>query len=159
MAPSLEDRIQQLLGFEAEHGHMFVSSTFKKDGLGRWVSNMRANRNLGKVKSEVINDLDKVGFAWVVPKGPKKNEMVEWGKQFRWLVNFHKSKGHSNVPSKIGGKIVPAAEWCDEQRQLHMHGKLEQEKVNKLSQLGFDFYGSSKDEDEPVSSKELYVVC
>lgn len=151
MAPSLEDRIQHLLTFEAEHGHVFVPFTYKSNGLGRWVSNMRANRNLNKVKPDVIQELDEVGFAWVVPKGDKKTEMVEWGKQFRWLVNFHKSKGHCNVPVQIGGKEVPASKWCDEQRQLHMNGKLEQDRVDKLSRLGFDFYGSSEGQDEPVS--------
>lgn len=153
MAPSLEDRIEKLLEFEEENGHMFVPKNFKeKDGLGRFVSNARQNRKNGKIKPEVIAKLDEVGFVWAVPKGPAKDELIEWGKQYRWLVNFHETKGHCNVPAKIGGKDVPAAAWCDEQRQLHLNSKLEKGKFDKLSKLGFDFYGSSEDnEDQPVS--------
>jgi len=157
MAPSgisLEDRIEKLLEFEAENGHMFVPFHYKeKNGLGRFVSNARQLRKSGKMTQEVIAKLDEVGFVWVIPKGPAKDELIEWGKQFRWLVNFHKAKGHCNVPAKIGGKVVPAAAWCEEQRQLHLSGKLDMGKFDKLSKFGFDFYGSSEEdnEDQPVS--------
>jgi len=153
MAPSLDDRIEMLLEFEAENGHMFVPKACKeKDGLGRFVSNKRHERKNGKLKPDVIAKLDEIGFVWVVPKGPAKEELVEWGKQFRWLSNFQKTKGHCNVPAKIGGKDVPVAEWCDEQRQLHLNAKLDKGRFDKLSNIGFDFYGSSEDsEDQPVS--------
>ena len=88
-----------------------------------------------------------IGFTWVYPKGPDKDELIEWGKQYCWLVNFHKDRGHCNVPSKIAGKENPVAAWCDEQRRLHVERKLDQGKLDKLTRLGFDFYGSSTDDD------------
>jgi len=150
MAPSLEDRIQQLKAFEAENGHLIVTVACKNDGLGSWVNNTRAKKAKGKLKPEMVDELDKLGFVWAIPKGPAKEELIEWGKQYRWLVNFHKNKGHCNVPAKIAGKDCACATWCDEQRRLYNDGQLDQGREKKLEILGFDFYGSS--EDEPVSS-------
>ena len=154
MAPTLDERIEHLLKFEASHGHMIVPQKYAADGLGTWVNNTKAKRKVGKLKPDVIAKLDEIGFVWVVPKGPAKEELIEWGKQFCWLVDFQKAKGHCNVPSKIAGETVPVAAWCDEQRQLYVSGKLDQNKIEKLSKLGFDFYGSSgNNEFEPVRPK------
>jgi len=150
---SLEERIEQLVAYEEENGHLFVPYGYKeKNKLGFWVNNMRAAHKKGKLSKDKVAQLEDIGFAWTSPKGPEKDEAITWGKQFRWVVNFHKAKGHSNVPSKIGGQAVPAAAWCDEQRQLHLSGKLSQDKFAKLTKLDFDFYGSSKEDDEPVST-------
>lgn len=153
MAPSLDERIEHLLEFEAKHGHLIVPRKYTENGLGIWVNNTKAARKKGKLKPDVIAKLDEIGFVWVSPNGPAKEELIEWGKQFRWLVNYQKAKGHCNVPSKIAGKVAPVAAWCDEQRQLHLSGKLDQGKFEKLSKIGFDFYGSSEEynEAEPVS--------
>jgi len=150
MTISLEERIEQLEHYEANHGHLFVS---KKDGpnnLGTWVANKRQERQRGKLKKEVIDKLDEINFVWVVPKGSGKEELIEWGKQYSWLKHFHDAKGHCNVPSVIAGRPAPAAAWCDAQRQ-------EQSKIDKLPKLDFDFFGSSgSGEVTPVS--ELCVL-
>lgn len=122
---------------------------------------MKLRRKRGEVKADKIAELDKIGFVWVAPRGPEKDAFIEWGKQFRWLVNFQKAKGHCNVPAKIGGKEVPAAEWCDEQRQLHMNNMLDQAKVDRLSGIGFDFFGCSTEEndgEEPVSRNIVLLI-
>jgi hypothetical protein len=153
MTISFEQRIEQLQKFEADHGHLFISGSQGPNGLGKWVANKRQERQRGKLKQETIHKLDELNFVWVVPKGRGKEELIEWGKQYRWLKNFHEAKGHCNFPSKIAGKAAPVAAWCDTQRQLFMDGKLEQEKVDKLAKLGFDFFGSSDcSEVTPVSS-------
>jgi hypothetical protein len=155
MAPTtLDERIENLLEFEAEHGHLIVPYGYKANGLGHWVNNTRAQRKRGGLKPDAIAKLDDVGFVWVAPTGPAREELIAWGRQFRWLANFRKARGHCRVPSKIAGEAVPVAAWCDRQRQLHLAGKLDQDKFQKLSKLGFDFYGSSEDnEAEPVSRK------
>lgn len=141
MTVTFEDRINQLQEYEAEHGHMIVPEGYKeKDKLGKWVANQKFQRKKGKLHADKISQLDMIGFVWNVPKGPAKDELIEWGKNFRWLVNFHKSKGHTNVPSTIAGESVPTAAWCNQQRQLHLNGKLEQDKIDRLSTIGFDFY-------------------
>jgi hypothetical protein len=151
MAPTIDDRIEQLLRFEAQEGHLFVPQTHKKDGLGKWVDNMRYQKKNGKIKkNDTISRLDEIGFVWEVPKGPAKQELIKWGKHFKFVVNFHKTKGHCNIPSKIAGKSIPAAAWCDQQRSLFLEQKLEQDKVDKLSKLNFDFYWSGEEVNEPV---------
>lgn len=110
---SLKERIEQLAAFEAENGHTFIPYGYKKDRLGVWVNNTRAARRKNKLKTEDISKLDQVGFVWNA-KGLDKTETIEWGKNFRWVNQFHKDPGHSSVPAKIGGKPIKYAEWCDE---------------------------------------------
>lgn len=145
---SLEDRIEQLLQFEAEHGHLFVPVKYKPNNLGYWVNNKRAAKKSNKkIDADTMAKLNEIGFVWVWPKGPEKDALIEWGKQFSWLVKFQKDQGHCTVPAKIAGKLNPVATWCDEQRRLNMEGKLDPAKVDKLTRLGFNFYGSSADDD------------
>lgn len=158
MGFTFDERIEHLLQFEADHGHLFVPTSFSTNGLGRWVTNARFAYCKSKLKQEQIDKLENIGFAWVVPKGEAKAEFIEWGKQFSWLVKYQKSTGRCNVPSKIAGKVAPVAAWCDEQRRLHLDGKLDKSKCNKLSRLGFDFYGSSS-EDEPVRLSLPPLFC
>lgn len=160
MAPkfTFEDRLQQLLDFEAENSHMIVAQSYKTNGLGKWVNNTRLNKTKNKVKPEEIAALDKIGFVWVAPKGPEKDALIEWGKHFRLLVDFHKTKNHCNVPAKIAGKPNPTAAWCDEQRQLQMEGNLSKEKYDKLSGIGFDFYGSSEEDKEATVSLNICMI-
>ena len=136
---SFEDRVEQLIKFEADNGHMFVPQ--KEPGIGKWCNNARLRKD--NFKAEQIAKLNEIGFAWVVPKGPEKAAMVEWGKKHKLLVTFQKMKGHCNVPAFLGGKPYPLADWCNEQRGLFGEGKLEKDKYDKLNRLGFDFFGAS----------------
>lgn len=157
---SLDERIQQLVAFEAQHGHTLVPRSHKS-GLGVWVKNMRFQRTQGKVKSDVMEKLNAVKFVWVAPKAADKEKVMQWGKHFKWLHDFVKAKGHCRVPATIAGKPTPAAEWCNEQRRLFMENKLGSDEMEKLQKIGFDFYGelgeSAKDAtvEEPVS----FVYC
>ena len=157
---SLEDRIQQLIAFEADHGHTMVPKDFKM-GLGIWVKNMRFQRSKSKIKPDVVAQLDSINFLWSVPKGRDKEKVVEWGKHFKWVADFSKAKGHCRVPAIIGGKAVPAADWCDEQRRLYMENKLGSDKFEKLQKIGFDFYGSEEETpiEDPVSASVETACC
>lgn len=156
MAPSvpLETRISQLEAFASKHGHMFVPQSFKEDGLGVWVKNIKAKK--GKLDPKDIAKLDQIGFVWVTPTGPAKEEIIQWGKQFSLLVDFYKEKQHCQVPQTIGGENNPIFEWCEEQRRLYAKKKLDQGKIDKLKNISFDFYSSEphKDvnEEESVSN-------
>lgn len=148
---SLDERIEQLVQFEAEHGHMYVPQS-EKGGLGIWVMNARAKWKQGKFKRDETSKLDEIGFVWTVPKGPEKDKQIAWGKQFRLLVKYYKTKGDCDVPSKIAGEENPLFTWCQEQRRLHAKGEMGQDNIEKMTKLGFDFYGPSENREEgPVS--------
>ena len=112
----------------------------------------------------MIDKLDEIGFIWDAPKGPEREQLIEWNKNYIWVVNFHKAKGHCNVPMQQGnGKVIPAGKWCDEQRSLFMDGKLDQGKIDKLKKVGFDFYGIPDGNDDiaavQVSSCIFVIFC
>ena len=126
----------------------------RQGSLGKWCDNTRLRKD--KFKPEQIAKLDEIGFVWVTPKGPERAEYIEWGKKFKILVTFQKMKGHCNVPSSLRGKPYPLASRGDEQCQLFGEEKLDKDKVEKLTRLGFDFFGASDgssddEEEEPVS--------
>ena len=147
---AFEERIKQLLAFEAEHGHLIVPAS--NGNLGGWCRSVR--RGLCKISDDEKTRLDEIGFLFDVPKGNAKDEMIQWCKSFKMLVSFKKAKNHCNVPLKVAGKPYPLATWCDEQRELYGNGKLDQGKIDKLNRLGFDFFGTNDGgDDEPVSLK------
>ena len=148
----------QLAAFEANQGHTLVPRDHPQ-GLGIWVKNMRFQRTKNKVKPDVIATLDAMNFVWVAPKGPDKEKVIEWGKHFKWVANFAKAKGHCRVPATIGGKAVPAAAWCEEQRRLYVEDKLGADATAKLEKIGFDFYGSDDIDATPATAKEEPVSC
>ena len=161
MAPavkySFEDRIQHLLDYEADNGHMFVPQGYTGHGnLGRFVANTRMRKK--STKPELVAQLDEIGFSWVFPKGSTKDELIQWGKQFKMLVKFHKTKGHCNVPKNVGGKPYPLATWCEEQREQFGGDRLDQDKIDKLTRLNFDFFGSSEEADDKPVSKPAYLT-
>ena len=138
---SFDERIQQLLDFEAKNGHMFVPRSI--GSLGEYCRDAR--RGKYKFDQEQKAKLDEIGFPWKALKGPERDVFIEWNKKFQLLVKFHKSKGHCNVPSAVAGKPYPLASWCDEQREKFGNDNLDQDKIDKLTRIGFDFFGTSED--------------
>ena len=54
----------------------------------------------------------------------------------------------------------PLASWCDDQRQHFIGEGLDQSMIDKLTRIGFDFYGSSaedggKDGDASKSKEDI----
>lgn len=153
---SFDDRIEQLVQFQQEHGHLFVAYGYKPYGLGNWVNNTRAARRQRKLKADSIARLDEIDFVWDVPKGPEKDKIVAWGKQYRLLVTYYNTRGNCDVPAIVAGQKNPIYTWCEEQRLLYINGKLEQAKVDKLTKIGFDYYGQNNE--QPVS-RDSCRVC
>lgn len=140
MVFTFEERIQQLVEFENTEGHMFVPNSHADKGLGGWVKEIKKQRKKNNVKQERVDALNDIGFPWVAVSGPEKAQIVEWGKHYKQLAIFHSTTGHCNVPQIVGGEDNPIFPWCQEQRRLHVTGKLAEAQTAKLSKLGFDFY-------------------
>ena len=73
-------------------------------------------------------------------------------------VNAEPHREHCNVAATMvaGGnaKVNPLASWCEEQRGKFVDGKLDQGTIDKLNSLGFDFFGGSSTESQPVSPND-----
>ena len=58
---SLDDRIEQLLQYQTEYGHMFVPLKYKPNNLGSWVNNKKAAKKKNKLDRETVERLEEIG--------------------------------------------------------------------------------------------------
>lgn len=152
---TFEQRVEQLLQYEHEHGHMFVPDKYNEQhGLGTWCRNAKARKKAGHLNPAHVAKLNEIGFFWTVPSSSAKEALIAWGKMYRILVEHFKSKGHCHVPPMVGGQSSPIYAWCQEQRRLYVRGLLDQGNIDKLKRIEFDFqpaHDGSDDEKKPVS--------
>lgn len=110
----------------------------KKKGANAWKTSLRSKRRRGKLDSEKVQTLNKLGMLW----NPTKDE---------WEKNFIKFKGnfmrevldamkycHGLGRSKISSLIKLNA-WINEQRNLFQSNNLKEENLLRLKSIKFPF--------------------
>ena len=97
--------------------------------LAAWVSNQRNEMRRGNLNEERTRRLEKIGFVW---------EPVEssWENMFAMLVEYNKSHGNCNVPQNWQ-ENPQLAEWVSKKRLSKKNGKLSDEQILLLNQIGF----------------------
>jgi len=119
--------------FHAKHGHVDVP--FYSGALGRFVNAQRRKmkqKSAGKnvnLSNERIQKLNSLGFKWSIKDEPS----IAWDSAYEQLVEFHKVNGHANVMQKDG----PLGYWVRRQRFSKKKGKLAEDRVRRLEELGF----------------------
>ena len=120
--------------FKKEYGHTNVHARYKtKDGyaLGGWVANRRNNKREGKLTQDKIDRIEDLGFIW-----DSAEESFIQG--LNYLKKFKKEYGHTNVPARYKAKNGYAlGGWVSSRRTDKKTGKLSQDKIDRLDQLGF----------------------
>lgn len=110
------------IGFETDDGH----------GLGQWVRTQRLNYRQGKLSGERIQRLEELGF----DSDPYE---AAWEEGYRQLQQFIEREGHAKVPGDFetndGYKLH---NWSENQRSANRNGKLSDERIRRLEELGFD---------------------
>jgi hypothetical protein len=146
-AEKWNERIALLQQYKSENGDCEVPQSDEK--LGTWVSNQRQQYQLfqkgqpSKLTDERIQQLNGLGFIWVVGKGKgvarAKADADKWDKQFRLLQQYQSKHGHCEVPVCDG----ELGEWVHTQRRQYQlfqkgqHSKLTDERIQQLNGLGF----------------------
>ena len=93
---SFEERVQALLAFKAEHGHVQVPWRYSAgQGLGEWVKNVR--RGVKKITQEERKQLNKLGFVW---ETRSNQEDREWNERLEKLKAYKRRFGDCNIPWK-----------------------------------------------------------
>ncbi|MDC0566548.1 Helicase associated domain protein [Akkermansiaceae bacterium] len=125
---SFELNYQKLVDYEKENKDCLVRSSYKDKSLVNWVTIQRSKKRNGELKSKEIERLDKLGFVW----DPIHEE---WEFQFQKLLDYEEQYGDCLVPHNWHDKKL--AIWVGTQRGSKNKGKLEDEKIKRLDQLGF----------------------
>jgi len=98
--------------------------------------------------------LDDIGFQWVVVDR-SDNIAIPWEESYANLKKFRDTHGHCNVPKKENFLYG----WVDRQKKLKRKGKLLQDRVEKLENLGIQ-WTPLRDlwEDRYSELKEFYRI-
>jgi hypothetical protein len=90
-------RLEELKQFRKEHGHCNVPSTYSANRpLAKWVSNVRRQKQTGKVTPELARRLSRLGFAWVLRHRTVYRR--DWDTMVTALTAFKNQNGHCCVP-------------------------------------------------------------
>jgi hypothetical protein len=98
--------------WKSQHGHCKVPRNVPK--LGIFVNNTKASRRSGKLSTEQIAKLDKIGFHW----GKGFPEPKEWNDYFQELMERKKITGNIEVyMDKDPAKMTELARWVGDQKK------------------------------------------
>ena len=121
----------ELRAYRDHYGDCLVPSTDPAlAGLAHWVSQQRRLKALGRLPDEQRRLLDDMGFEWHHDEGC-------WWRMFRQLEQFTAAQGHQLPPPQ--GATRRLAHWVYAQRALRRTGKLSQQRVACLDQIGFQW--------------------
>ena len=127
--PSWDERLGELMKYQAEQGHCNVPAE-SQGSLGIWVANQRRVYRKKKLSGERVQKLDALGFLWN-PLGTP----LTWDERFKELTKYKAEHGDCTIPvtqGSLGG-------WVGHQRHAYKKGKLSEERVRKLDALGFSW--------------------
>ena len=121
-------RYKELVRFHAEHGHSQVPIRYQKNpSLALWVANIR-HRPQSQTK-ERLRKLKALGFHW-------EPFAETWEEHYQSLEKYAKRYDDTLVPAKWS-KNPTLGGWVVGQRQARKFGKLDEDKIQRLDELGF----------------------
>jgi hypothetical protein len=122
-----ETKLQELQSFKEQYGHLKIPQKGNQK-LSSWITIQRSSRKDGKLDTERIRRLDRLGFVW-----DPADEL--WNDRFQDLVTYRKVHGHCLVSRAWHDKKL--FNWVYTVRLLKKNGKLHSEKIIALEGLGF----------------------
>ena len=159
-----EDTLEALVAYKQMHGHCNVPYYNEADRhLGEWVNRQRkCSGNLTQTQKDM---LDSIGFDWqstqervckcyffvlhlnsichcffVCLTWPvRSNNMMGVGNdKFLRLQAYFEIHGNSSVPNHYDdGHGKDLCNWISKQRQIHVQGRLSQDRIDKLNSVQF----------------------
>lgn len=121
----------KLEAFYQKHGHTNIPPGQKQyELLFDWIINQRRAKSL--LTTAQIEKLNGLGFDWSL----QNDRDLRWEEKYQQLISFRKEHGHTKVT--YGFKENPAlGMWVSAQRYNRTQNKLPQERIEKLSAVGF----------------------
>lgn len=123
-----ESDFQKLIEYKAKNGHVNVPTMGTY--LGRKVNKYRIYYRKGTLSPERIERLNSIGFQFTF------EETKSWDERFEELKNYYKTYNTKQVNSAIDLALYS---WERRQRQTYAKGKLEEEQIVRLNEIGFDW--------------------
>jgi hypothetical protein len=122
--------------YKEEHGHCKVPGSYKDRSLADWVRRQRKKYNgvkgKGEIKESRVKLLNDIGFTWRA----HGHEIVPWEDRLQQLIEYKQEHRNMLVPRSYDPN-PPLGHWVQSMRQQYKNGKLSQERMAKLDQVGF----------------------
>ena len=130
---------QHLKEFISEKGiDAITNSVVCDDGynLGSWFSNCKYKYKIGKLAKKHITHFQQLGISF---------EAVDsWEERYQELKSYLKEYNVTSVPKgTIDKNGYDLYYWVSDQRRAYKSGKLTQEQMQKLDDIGYPFYADS----------------
>ncbi len=111
--------------FYSIHGHSNVSKNHK---LWNWCNEQRKNKKYKRLKSQdKIEKLNSINFVWSIYRS-------SWDEKYLEMQEYSLDHGSCKVP-----KRHKLNNWVLRQKRDFKEGKINEERINKLSFIGFTF--------------------
>jgi hypothetical protein len=127
--------MEALVAYKLKFGDTLVPKKFinvKGIKIGRWVSVQREYFVDGRISDNRVLRLNKIGFIWKVIE-------AEWEKMFSLLKRYHMSYGNCDTRTLFEVDGVKLGRWANRQRLMYSRGKLKEDQVRRLEELGFSW--------------------
>ncbi len=123
----------QLKAFQTANGHCNVGwRDSANESLRTWTGNQRQLRKRDQLSADRIRRLDILGFDW----GSEVDADEMWACRRQELADYKARYGDCNVSAKWGYNPSLGV-WVNNTRALRKKGKLAEDRIESLDQLGF----------------------
>lgn len=137
-----EDNIELIKEFIAKNKHCEIPTNYPENPkLGRFVNNVRSQKNRGTLSIERIAQLDALNFAW--GSSSKADTFIgdiavsgAWKTRFDELCAYKEKIGNCGVSTKWP-ENQKLGNWVSQQRQEKKKGTLQPERESMLTDIGF----------------------
>jgi hypothetical protein len=103
--------------------------------LDTWQSHQRGKHKKGKLSQERVKRLEDIGFKWEIQE-QQREEQFEKG--FQETLLYKESTGNPNTPFHYNTpEGYRLGRWQNRQRSFHKKGRLSQERIKRLNEIGF----------------------
>jgi len=132
--PSEWDRMYSLLTqYSKETGTTRIPEREDYQGahLGDWCRIQRMYHKQGTLSYGRTKKLEDIGFEWDLSKE------ALWEEKYELLKKYAERFGSSNVPKTKDYEGIHLGQWCKKQRVQYRKGMLNQDRIQKLEEIGF----------------------
>lgn len=142
METNWQRMFEALVDYKRTHGHCNVPPRWKENReLATWVTVQRRAKKTGIAREDRVKKLEKIGFVW------DRHESL-WEERFQTLVEYKQTHGHCRVPQSYR-RDPPLGVWVHSQRRGKKAGALNEERRQRLSEIGFEWDASPRSNGRP----------
>jgi superfamily II DNA or RNA helicase len=129
-----DENFAKMKAFKEKHGDCIPSNKAEPE-LTKWAYTQRRKYHRGELEPERKAKLDSIGFIWSLAERQKKMREETWGEMCAEFEKYPPNQRNGNLP--VSNKRL--AVWSNKQRFDRKAGRLSQERIQRLDQLGFNW--------------------